>query len=89
MEGREKNQKMMETKLCKRCKQTFDISTNNSSSCRFHPYFFVSRRHDDQKRYYELGPDDPPYAAKFYDCCGDEDPDAIGCTTSVHVSYDD
>ncbi|KAI3967181.1 hypothetical protein MKX01_042766 [Papaver californicum] len=85
MEGREKNQTMMETKLCKRRKQTFDISTNNSSSCRFHPSFFVSRRHDYQKRYYELGPDDPPYPAKFYDCCGDEDPDAIGFTTSVHV----
>lgn len=40
-------------------------------------------------RYYELGPDDPPYAAKFYDCCGAEDPEASGCTTSFHVSYDD
>ncbi|KAI3952708.1 hypothetical protein MKX01_013670 [Papaver californicum] len=45
----------------------------------------------DTSKYYELGvgPDDPLYAAKFYDCCGDEDPCAIGCTTSVHVSYDD
>lgn len=32
---------------------------------------------------------DLPYAAKFYDCCGAEDPDASGCTTSFHVSYDD
>jgi len=40
-------------------------------------------------RYYELGPEDPPYAAKFYDCCGAEDPEASGCTTSFHVSYDD
>lgn len=40
-------------------------------------------------RYYELGDDDPPYAAKFYDCCGAEDPDAAGCTTDFHVSYDD
>ena len=40
-------------------------------------------------RYYELGPDDPPYAAKFWDCCGSEDPQAEGCKTSVHVSYDD
>ena len=40
-------------------------------------------------RYYELKPDDPPYAAKFYDCCGAEDPEALGCTTSFHVSYDD
>ncbi|KAH9771354.1 Integrase catalytic domain-containing protein [Citrus sinensis] len=41
------------------------------------------------RRYYELGPDDPPYAAKFYDCCGAEDADASGCTTGFHVSYDD
>lgn len=40
-------------------------------------------------RYYELGPEDPPYAAKFYDCCGAEDPNALGCVTSAHISYDD
>ncbi|KAE9464633.1 hypothetical protein C3L33_03479, partial [Rhododendron williamsianum] len=40
-------------------------------------------------RYYELKPEDPPYAAKFYDCCGAEDPNASGCSTSFHVSYDD
>ncbi|KAF5442569.1 hypothetical protein F2P56_035213 [Juglans regia] len=40
-------------------------------------------------RYYELGPNDRPYAAKFFDCCGAEDPEASGCTTSFHVSYDD
>ncbi|QHN99660.1 uncharacterized protein DS421_13g399770 [Arachis hypogaea] len=98
-------------KICKRCKETYDPSSNTTSSCRFHPSFFVCRRHDDQKRnmivsshamifyiwdhcsfkfrYYELGPNDPPYAAKFYDCCGAEDPEASGCTTNFHVSYDD
>ena len=40
-------------------------------------------------RYYELGPDDPPYDAKFYDCCGAEDPGAPGCSVASHVSYDD
>ena len=40
-------------------------------------------------RYYELGPDDPPYDAKFYDCCGAEDPNAEGCAVDFHVSYDD
>ncbi|CAI0421339.1 unnamed protein product [Linum tenue] len=39
--------------------------------------------------YYELGPNDPPYAAKFYDCCGAEQPDAPGCSTAFHLSYDD
>ncbi|KAF3432644.1 hypothetical protein FNV43_RR23746 [Rhamnella rubrinervis] len=76
-------------KVCKRCKQIYSPRSNTPSSCRFHPSFFVCRRHDDQKRYYELGPDDPPYPAKFYDCCGAEDPEASGCTTSFHVSYDD
>ncbi|KAL7147197.1 hypothetical protein ABFS83_06G091700 [Erythranthe nasuta] len=78
-------------KLCKRCKQLYAASSsyNTAESCRFHPSFFVCRRHDDQKRYYELGPNDPPYAAKFYDCCGAEDVNAPGCTTSSHISYDD
>ncbi|KAL8534776.1 hypothetical protein ACS0TY_010709 [Phlomoides rotata] len=76
-------------KVCKRCKAEFAASSNTQTSCRFHPSFFVCRRHDDQKRYYELGPTDPPYAAKFYDCCGAEDTEAPGCTTSFHISYDD
>ncbi|XP_058206449.1 uncharacterized protein LOC131319972 [Rhododendron vialii] len=75
--------------ICKRCKQNYTTSSNNPTSCRFHPSFFVCRRHDDQKRYYELRPEDPPYAAKFYDCCGAEDPNASGCSTSIHVSYDE
>ncbi|XP_030469048.1 uncharacterized protein LOC115687570 [Syzygium oleosum] len=86
-EGEGDEQKVAKT--CKRCKHSYAPSSNHSSACRFHPSFFVSRRHDDQRRYYELGPDDPPYAAKFYDCCGAEDPEAPGCTTSTHVSYDD
>ncbi|CAN6291015.1 unnamed protein product, partial [Urochloa humidicola] len=76
-------------KLCRRCKGAYDPSANTRLSCRFHPSFFVCRRHDDQKRYYELRDGDPPYAAKFYDCCGAEDPDAPGCTTDFHRSYDD
>ncbi|XP_078438430.1 F-box only protein [Wolffia australiana] len=76
-------------KVCRRCKTLYDPSSNAPSSCRFHRSFFVSRRHDDQKRYYELGPDDPPYDAKFYDCCGAEDPSEPGCAVDFHVSYDD
>ncbi|AQK61489.1 putative carbohydrate esterase [Zea mays] len=76
-------------KTCRKCKASYDPSANTRLSCRFHPSFFVCRRHDDQKRYYELRDGDPPYAAKFYDCCGAEDPDAPGCTTDLHRSYDD
>lgn len=39
------------SKVCKRCKQSYDPNSNSSSSCRFHTSFFVCRRHDDQKRY--------------------------------------
>ncbi|KAL6972258.1 hypothetical protein U1Q18_031946 [Sarracenia purpurea var. burkii] len=35
--------------ICRRCKQSYKPSINNPSSCRFHPSFFVCRRHDDQK----------------------------------------
>ncbi|XP_020572196.1 uncharacterized protein LOC110019023 [Phalaenopsis equestris] len=76
-------------KLCRRCKALYYPASNTPSSCRFHVSFFVCRKHDDQKRYYELDPEDPPYAAKFYDCCGAEDPDAAGCRTDFHSSYDD
>ncbi|KAL3688475.1 hypothetical protein R1sor_014784 [Riccia sorocarpa] len=83
-----KHQLMVE-KVCKRCKASYQPSDNDSGACRYHPSMFVCRRHDDQKRYYELGPSDPPYAAKFYDCCGAEEPDAPGCKTSSHISYDE
>ncbi|KVI04787.1 uncharacterized protein LOC112524168 [Cynara cardunculus var. scolymus] len=86
---KQEDKREREQVVCKRCKATYSPSSNNPSACRFHPTFFVCRRHDDQKRYYELGPDDPPYAAKFYDCCGAEEPDASGCTTGFHISYDD
>jgi len=39
------------SKVCKRCKQSYDPNSNTSTSCRFHTSFFVCRRHDDQKRY--------------------------------------
>jgi hypothetical protein len=37
-------------KLCRRCKASFDPSSNTRLSCRFHRSTFVCRRHDDQKR---------------------------------------
>ncbi|KAK2658371.1 hypothetical protein Ddye_004904 [Dipteronia dyeriana] len=89
VEEKEKEKEKGKEKVCKKCNESYTCSSNTSSSCRYHTSFFVCRRHDDQKRYYELGPDDPPYAAKFYDCCGAEDPEAPGCTSNFHVSYDD
>ncbi|KAH7330985.1 hypothetical protein KP509_05G075700 [Ceratopteris richardii] len=87
MECSEQDQKRK--RVCRRCKAIYDPLANASDACRYHSSLFVSRRHDDQQRYYELKPDDPPYSAKFYDCCGAEDPYAPGCSTCFHVSYDD
>ncbi|CAI7855667.1 unnamed protein product [Closterium sp. NIES-54] len=75
--------------VCRRCRTLFRREENSQEACRFHPKMFVSRKHDDQKRYYELKDGDPEYLARFYDCCGAEDPSAPGCTTACHVSYDD
>ncbi|CAI6010479.1 unnamed protein product [Closterium sp. NIES-65] len=75
--------------VCRRCRTLFKREENSQEACRFHPKMFVSRKHDDQKRYYELKDGDPEYPARFYDCCGAEDPSAPGCTTACHVSYDD
>ncbi|CAK9309052.1 unnamed protein product [Citrullus colocynthis] len=41
-------------KLCQRCNRSYLPSSNSSFSCRFHPSFFVCRRHDDQKRLKDL-----------------------------------
>ncbi|KAJ6433811.1 hypothetical protein OIU74_026896, partial [Salix koriyanagi] len=49
MEKDERGKEKEREKICKRCKQTFTSSSNTSSACRFHPSFFVCRRHDDQK----------------------------------------
>ncbi|KAL2518505.1 Uncharacterized protein Adt_14752 [Abeliophyllum distichum] len=38
-------------RVCKRCKETYSASSNTPTSCRYHPSFFVCRRHDDQIRY--------------------------------------
>lgn len=47
----EKKKRVIEIeKVCKRCKQIYSPCSNTPSSCRFHPSFFVCRRHDDQKR---------------------------------------
>lgn len=51
---RQQEQEQEDKKVCKRCHQNYTPSSNTPSSCRFHPSFFVCRRHDDQKRYTTL-----------------------------------
>uniref|UniRef100_A0A7N2MHY9 Uncharacterized protein n=1 Tax=Quercus lobata TaxID=97700 RepID=A0A7N2MHY9_QUELO len=50
MEKESERQEEKVKKVCKRCHQNYTPSSNTPSSCRFHPSFFVCRRHDDQKR---------------------------------------
>ncbi|CAI5475014.1 unnamed protein product [Closterium sp. Yama58-4] len=69
--------------VCRRCRTLFRREENSQEACRFHPKMFVSRKHDDQKRYYELKDGDPEYPARFYDCCGAEDPTAPEITSSA------
>ena len=54
MEKESERQEEKVKKVCKRCHQNYTPSSNTPSSCRFHPSFFVCRRHDDQKRYTTL-----------------------------------
>ncbi|KAK6243750.1 hypothetical protein QUC31_010163 [Theobroma cacao] len=48
MEETKREMKKETEKICKRCKQSYTTSSNTSASYRFHPSFFVCRRHDDQ-----------------------------------------
>eukprot|EP00850_Spirogloea_muscicola_P005769 SM000026S09018 [mRNA] locus=s26:937377:938047:+ [translate_table: standard] len=77
------------TRLCRRCKRQFDPQQNEVAACAYHRGLFVCRRHDDQKRYYELKDGEGPYAARFYDCCGAESEGAPGCTQSRHITFDE
>jgi len=73
MEKEKEKQKewiLSNSKVCKRCKQSYDPNSNTSTSCRFHPSFFVCRRHDDQKRYPTLFPSNSliyPFSFSFSD----------------------
>jgi hypothetical protein len=77
--------------------QSVNLLTNPSKiSCRFHSQYFVCRRHPaevrcsinglgDQLGYYGTGEED--YEAKFWDCCGSEDINCLGCCRGQHIPY--
>lgn len=107
------------TNTCSRCHcQYLDIlnSPTTSLNCRYHPGYYVCRKHPGETRlsingygdslgYYGNGEEGNFYSkiflkfynilsniylgwpAKFWDCCGSEDPNCIGCKCSSHIPY--
>jgi len=83
---------------CCRCNKRFFLmkALNLSTSCRFHKGYYVCRKHPGETKcsidgkgdalgYYGNG--NEGWEAKFWDCCGSEDPDALGCMTDCHQGY--
>jgi 2-polyprenyl-3-methyl-5-hydroxy-6-metoxy-1,4-benzoquinol methylase len=83
------------TKTCCRCHSQY-LELLNSPSCAFHPGYYVCRKHPGETRlsiegcgdslgYYGNGQEGWP--AKFWDCCGSEDPNCPGCRVDLHLPY--
>jgi hypothetical protein len=80
---------------CSRCYKSF-FPKWTSCVCCYHPSYYVCRRHPgetncsidglgDGEGYYGNGKEG--WAAEFWDCCGNEDRNAIGCKVSAHISF--
>jgi 2-polyprenyl-3-methyl-5-hydroxy-6-metoxy-1,4-benzoquinol methylase len=83
------------TKTCCRCHSQY-LELINAQSCTFHPGYYVCRKHPGETRlsidgngdslgYYGNGQEGWP--AKFWDCCGSEDPSCAGCCVGYHLPY--
>jgi len=83
---------------CRRCQQQYFAhpALNPSQACRHHTGYFVCRYHPAETKcsinghgdglgYYGNGQEG--YEAKFWDCCGSEDPAAEGCCCEPHLAY--
>lgn len=83
---------------CSRCTRQFvnHPLLNNHDCCRFHPGLFVCRKHPAELRcsingqgdnlgYYGNGEEGWP--ALFWDCCGSENQNEIGCKAGNHIPY--
>lgn len=83
-------------RTCSRCHNHFHPLLNHNSACNHHSGLYVCRFHPsdancsinglgDRLGYYCHG--EKAWDAKFWDCCGNEDPAAPGCMASEHVPY--
>lgn len=84
---------------CKRCQAPYLSGYggifNPPTACAYHPLSFVCRKHPcevgldggfgDGEGYYGGGQRD--FAARFWDCCGSDDPHALGCKRVFHEPY--
>ena len=79
--------------LCRFCLKPF--VRESSTPCFYHPGLFVCRYHPNSAKAsgdglgYYGSPDHEGWEARFWDCCGSEDPDARGCASQSHASFDD
>lgn len=83
---------------CRTCQQQYFRlpGLNSPQACRHHAGLYVCRRHPGETQcsinglgdglgYYGNGQDH--WKAEFWDCCGSEDPTAMGCCAARHVPY--
>jgi hypothetical protein len=74
-------------KTCKYCKSSYDINTNTITSCKIHKGKYIgaeaSKHSGTRSGGNEKG------LLIFWDCCDQLSPNAIGCHSYYHISYDD
>lgn len=71
-----------DTRVCRVCKQRFELSQNGPRACRHHTTMFTGRL-------LRVSPTETSGIGFFYDCCGADNADAPGCTYGFHHTYDD
>eukprot|EP00195_Chlamydomonas_chlamydogama_P006885 CAMPEP_0202911156 /NCGR_PEP_ID=MMETSP1392-20130828/54204_1 /ASSEMBLY_ACC=CAM_ASM_000868 /TAXON_ID=225041 /ORGANISM="Chlamydomonas chlamydogama, Strain SAG 11-48b" /LENGTH=125 /DNA_ID=CAMNT_0049601557 /DNA_START=174 /DNA_END=551 /DNA_ORIENTATION=- len=83
---------------CKRCRSKFTAPSNQRDSCRFHPDLYTGGevakaigfvRASDAAEHQLGAVVGRTGLMRFWDCCGNEDEAAPGCTTSFHITFDD
>jgi len=76
-------------RVCRVCRQSYQPADNHAQACRFHRDPAMTGAENSKL----LGTGPLPGHLRgtsfFWDCCGADDPDADGCCTDFHRSYDD
>jgi hypothetical protein len=70
-----------------------DDKLQRFNRCQYHPASFVCRPHPPDHYAFELNNElyeklqKKNWAARFWDCCGNENPNAPGCEMGDHLPY--